>query len=180
MPIKKPKSMESKEKKRKLRQKQKQKQIVKTNVKVSVQSAGGSGGGGASAIPTQFRDIQGEDQRTRNIVNEAIGKLQLTRAPVNIPPINIPPINIPPTPVNIFNPTDNSNMPLLEQIITDDERQTREEERQANLARRRELARLRKEKKEAELIAQGQQMGLPEAFAEAEEPSLLEQAYKGK
>ena len=142
---------------------------------MSVQSAGGSGGGGASAIPTQFRDIQGEDQRTRNIVNEAIGKLQLTRAPVNIPPVNIPP-----TPVNIFNPTDNNNMPLLEQIITDDERQVMVESKQANLARRRELARLRKEKKEAELIAQGQQMGLPEAFAEAEEPSLLEQAYKGK
>jgi hypothetical protein len=170
MPIKKPKSIESKEKKRKLRQKQKQKQIVKTNVKVSVQSAGGSGGGGASAIPTQFRDIQGEDQRTRNIVNEAIGRA-----------IRIPaPVNIPPTPVNIFNPTDNNNMPLLEQIITDDERQVREEERQANLARRRELARLRKEKKDAELIAQGQQMGLPEAFAQAEEPTLLEQAYKGK
>ena len=177
MPIKKPKSIGSKGndsfllKKRKLRQKQKQKQIVKTNVKVSVQSAGGSGGGGASAIPTQFRDIQGEDQRTRNIVNEAIGRA------IRIP---APPVNIPPTPVNIFNPTDNNNMPLLEQIITDDERQIREEERQANLAHRRELARLRKEKKEAELIAQGQQMGLPEAFAQAEEPSLLEQAYKGK
>jgi hypothetical protein len=168
MPIKKPKSDSSLLKKRKLRQKQKQKQIVKTNVKVSVQSAGGSGGGGA--LPTQFRDIQGEDQRTRNIVNEAIGRA-----------IRIPaPVNIPPTPVNIFNPTDNNNMPLLEQIITEDERQVREEERQASLARRRELARLRKEKKDAELIAQGQQMGLPEAFAQAEEPTLLEQAYKGK
>lgn len=177
MPIKKPTSIESKEKKRKLRQKQKQKQIVRTNVKVSVQSAGGSGGGGASAIPTQFRDLHGEDQRTRNIVNEAIGRAIRLHAP---------PVNIPTTPVNIFNPTDNNNTPLLEQIITDDERQLREEERQANLAHRRELARLRKEKKEAELIVQGQKMGIPEAFTLEETenrspfayPSLLEQIYK--